>query len=331
MPLALRPPIALALARAVDSIPEPDKLPGTARYEPKWDGFRTVVVVDGDRISLVSRQGKDLGRYFPDLVAAAAQIPPGCVVDGEAVVWAGDRLDFDALQRRMTASRKSLPALVREFPASFVAFDVLAVAGRDVRSLQLRDRRALLEELAREWTAPLNLSPMTADIEQAKQWLDEMTAAGLEGIMIKPATQPYLGNQRGWLKYKRRNVFDVVCAAVIGRRTNPTAIVVGLPIGGRLRIVGRSSQLPAAKATSLGRQLKPPAGEHPWPEEISQRVLDRFTQEKGTVHLTRVAPIVVEISADVAWSGRSFRHSVRFLRTRPELSPAEIQVPPELI
>ena len=131
-------------------------------------------------------------RYFPDVLAAAVeQIPPGCVVDGELVVWTGDRLDFDALQLRLVTARAALPALMRERPASFVAFDVLAVAGKDTRGLPFTDRRALLEELARVWVPPLNLSPVTRDRALAETWFREMPATGVEGILIKGADQPY--------------------------------------------------------------------------------------------------------------------------------------------
>ncbi|WAH98180.1 hypothetical protein [Arthrobacter sp. MMS18-M83] len=129
------------------------------------------------------------------------------------------------------------------------------------------------------------------------------------------------------MKVKTRQSVDVVCAAVIGPRTKPTAAVVGLPVGGRLRIVGRSTPLAAHAARSLAMHLRAPRGDHPWPEEITETMLDRFSRERGTVRLTLVEPVVVEVSADVAWSGRSFRHPVRLLRVRPELNPDEISSP----
>ena len=168
IPVGMHPPLALALAKAVERIPDAGALPGPLLYEPKWDGFRAAIFVDDDGVSIWSRQGKDLTRYFPDLVAAAIeQIPPGCVVDGEALVWSGDRLDFNSLQQRMTTSKQALAAFVRERPASFAAFDLLAVAGHDIRGLPPSDRRALLEELAGKWSPPLNLSPATSDRELA--------------------------------------------------------------------------------------------------------------------------------------------------------------------
>jgi hypothetical protein len=327
VPLALHPPVELALAKAVESIPGVDALPGGSVYEMKWDGFRVACLVEPDGVSLWSRQGKDIGKYFPDLVQAVAdQVPPGCVVDGEAVLWSGDRLDFEALQQRMVTARAALPALVRERPASLVAFDVLAVAGHDTRALPFVERRALLEELARAWTPPLQLSPVTRDRAVAETWFEEMPATGVEGLMVKGAGQTY-EPQRIWLKVKNRSSIDVVCAAVVGPISQPTMVVVGLPMHGRLRIVGRSAPLSARIGRDLARHLSPPRGEHPWPEEISERVLDRFTKESGPLRLTLVEPLVVEVSADVAWSGRAFRHSVRLLRARPELAPHDISSP----
>lgn len=328
LPAGLGPPVSLALAKAVTDIPSTGALPGGCIYEPKWDGFRLAVMVGSGRVSAWSRQGKNLTQYFPDLVAAAAdQIPHGFVVDGEAVVWSAGRLDFDALQQRMTTSKANLSGLVRERPASFAAFDLLAAAGHDTRGVPLSGRRELLEALAAEWTAPLALSPATKDRDLAKTWFDEMPATGIEGLIIKGAAQKYEGGQRQWLKVRHRDVLDVVCAAVIGSRSQPTAIVAGLPIAGLLRIVGRSSVLSTKAARELARYLRPPAKAHPWPEEISEGALDRFSKDKGPITLTLVEPIVVEVSADVAYSGKSFRHSLRYLRARPELDPEKVEPP----
>lgn len=328
VPEALRPPIPLALAKAVDAIPGEDAMPGGSMYEPKFDGYRASLSVGTEGASLWSRQGKDLSRYFPELLEGAeAQIPPGCVLDGEAVIWTADRLDFDALQRRLVTARRALPALAREHPASFVAFDLLAVAGHDIRATALAGRRELLEELAADWSPPLNLSPVTRDRSEALQWFEDMPAVGVEGVMVKAAGQEYRGGVRQWWKVKRRQTSDVVCAAVIGPITRPQYVVVGLPIEGRLRIVGRSSALTAAAARELAAQLHKPSTPHPWPETITETMLNRFSKDKGPVSLTLVEPMVVEISADVAWSGNAFRHSVRYVRARPELAPADVEPP----
>ena len=327
----MRPPVSLALAKAVESVPAEDALPGGCIYEPKWDGYRLCSLTRAGGVSLFSRQGKDLARYFPDLLEAIrSQVPPGCVLDGEAVVWAGDRLDFDALQRRLVASKAGLPALVRERPASFAVFDLLAVAGHDIRDAPLAQRRELLEQLAADWEPPLNLSPVTRDRAEALRWFEDLPRAGLEGLVCKGAAQSYQGGTRQWWKVRSRSVVDVVLAAVIGPMAQPRAAVLGLPMHGRLWIVGRSTALTANAARELAAHLRAPEGPHPWPEEISDRVVDRFNKESGTIRLTLVDPIVVEVSADVAWSGQAFRHSVRLVRVRPELDPDDVQLPGHL-
>ncbi|EMY33575.1 ATP dependent DNA ligase [Arthrobacter crystallopoietes BAB-32] len=332
MPADLRPPVAVALARGVDAIPKADALPGGCRYEPKWDGFRAALIRDSDSTALWSRQGKDLTRWFPDLIKAAeAQIPPGCIIDGEAVIWSGDRLDFETLQRRLITPVKSLPGSIREHPANFAAFDLLAVAGKDARRLPLHSRRELLEELAKDWEPPLGLSSVTDDPEQAARWLEELHPAGIEGLMIKGANQRYEGGERQWLKVKHRHTLDVVCAAVTGPIEKPQTLIAGLPIGHRLRIVGRTVPLKATAAKALGKLLVPAGPDHPWPERIRSTILDRFNPDAEDTVLTRVEPIVIEVSADVAWSGKSFRHPLRFLRARPELDADEVELPAHLL
>lgn len=329
LPPALQPPVAVALAKLVKSFPGPNALPGGLWAEPKWDGFRTTAFHDGGTVTLWSRQGKELTKVLPDLAAAIAdQVPPGVIMDGEAVVWNRDRLDFDALQQRMVTSKAALPALANELPASFVAFDVLAVAGHDTRGVPFSGRRQLLEELARDWAPPLSLSPITRDMDLAKTWLRDLPATGIEGLVFK-GDQPYEA-ARIWLKLKHKDVWDVVCAAVIGSVSQPQALIAGLPVGGELKIVGRSTVLSTKVGRELGRHLRGAGPGHPWPEEISESSLNRFSKDKGPVRLTLVEPVVVEVTADVAWSGTSFRHPVSYRRPRPELDPAEVRLPPEL-
>lgn len=278
LPVELRPPLGVALARPASSIPASDGLPGGSRYEPKWDGFRLLAVVDDD-VTLWSRQGKNLTRSFPELVAALeAQLPRGVVLDGEAVVWQDDRLDFDALLSRIGSGPARVARMARERHASYVAFDVLAIADRDARGLRLDDRRALLQELALSWSPPLNLSPVTRDVAEAAQWFEALTASGIEGLVVKGGAQPYVGGDRTWIKVKQRNTLDVVCAAVTGARERPQELVVGLPVDGALRIVGRSSPLSAAASRALGHLLRKPEGPHPWPAGVKPGAVDRFNR-----------------------------------------------------
>lgn len=323
LPRALRPPLDVVLARAADTIPKPEALPGGCLYEPKWDGYRVLAFNDAGDISIWSRQRKNLTRFFPDLVAAlAGALPPGCIIDGEAVVWTEGRLDFEALQDRLTAGRR-LAEVVRGKPAHFVAFDLLAAAGHDARSLPLRDRRALLEELATGWEPPLALSPV-ADYDTAQSWFTDMAKTGVEGLVIKGAGQPYDGGERRWIKVKHRRDLNVICGAVTGSRARPREIIAGLWLDGRLRIVGRTSPLAALTSASLGKLLVPAGEDHPWPEMLGP---DRFGNHPEPVKLIRVEPLVIEVSADAAWNGRSFRHPLRYLRAQPEMDPAEVQPP----
>ncbi|MCC3274352.1 MULTISPECIES: ATP-dependent DNA ligase [unclassified Arthrobacter] len=320
----------LALARPVDRLPGPGALPGGCLYEPKWDGFRVAVIVTGAGARVQSRNGKDLTAVFAELAAAAAdQVPPGYVLDGEAVVFSGDRLDFDALQKRLVAGRE-IAALVRAKPASLAVFDLLAVDGQDIRSIPLRDRRALLTELARSWQAPLNLSPVTSDPDTAEQWLRDLPATGVEGLVIKGAGQAYAGGQRQWLKLRHRDTVEVLCGAVTGSLARPQEVVAGLVIDGELRIVGRSAPLKPAAARMLAAHLNASGDGHPWPELIKSAAMDRFNAGAEPTRIIRVEPVVVEVSADTAFTGTSFRHALRFLRPRPDMDPGDIELPAAL-
>jgi hypothetical protein len=210
-----------------------------------------------------------------------------------------------------------------------VGFDILGVAGQDARALPLADRRTLLQELATLWAPPFSLSPQTMDRELARQWFEGLAGAGMEGLVAKSSIQTYAGGKRIWLKAKHVSELDVVCAAVIGPVERPTEMVAGLPIRGELRIVGRSL-LKAADKWALSRWLRAPEGPHPWPPVVKGTTLDRFNRDASPTELTLVEPVVVEVLADAAWSGRSFRHSLKFRRVRPELDPIEIGLPSSL-
>ncbi|WP_043650949.1 ATP-dependent DNA ligase [Cellulosimicrobium cellulans] len=321
-------PYDVALARAVEQIPAPGALEGGCRYEVKWDGYRALTSVEDDGARIWSRRGTDLTATFPEVVAALeAQLDPGTVIDGELVIWHEGRLAFGALQERMGRGPRAAAAAARARPASLAVFDVLALAGRDVRPEPFDERRALLVELAAPWRPPLNLSPMTADVDEAREWFETYAAVGVEGLVIKGGAQPYRGGVRSWLKVKSRSTIDVVCAAVTGTLSQPQEIVAGLPIDGDLRIVGRTTPLTPGARRRLVPLLGRPVGEHPWPTRISPGTFGRFNAQARPIDLTLVEPFVVEVSADVAWSGRAFRHGLRFLRVRPELHPMEISAP----
>jgi bifunctional non-homologous end joining protein LigD len=325
LPDALRRPFDVALARAVEKIPAAGALPGGTIYEPKWDGFRLVIARDGDKTSLWSRQGKDLGGGFPDVAEAAARmIPPGCVVDGEVVRWADDRLDFDALQRRLTATRRTIDRLVDEEPVTYVAFDLIAVAGRDLRGHPYYVRRLLLEELAKGWDPTLALSPSTRSIQTAREWFHDFGIAGVEGLVAKGSDQEYAGGSREWLKVRHRDTFELVAGAVTGSRAKPETLILGRYREGELHIVGRTTPLSRSTAASLRRSLREPVSEHPWPTVMRSTAYERFSKKRDT-EITLIDPIVVEVSADTSLSGHSLRHPARFVRTRPELAPESVR------
>ena len=329
LPPGLTGPVQVALARAVEQIPHVGALPGGARFEPKWDGFRMVVTRDHSGARLWSRRGTELTSTFPEITSSASdQIEPGTVLDGEVVIWSGGRLDFAALQTRMGRGPRSATAHALRHPASYAVFDVLVRAGRDIRSLPFDERRPLLEQLAAAWEPPLNLSPVTADRATATQWFENYALVGIEGLVIKGGAQPYPAGQRGWLKVKHRTTLDVVCGAVIGTRSAPQQVVAGLPVEGALRIVGRTGPLSPPARRALAEWLIAPAGEHPWPAQVPPTALARFNATQGPVDLTLVDPIVVEVSADVAWDGQSFRHSLRFVRARPDTEVSSV-IPPD--
>jgi ATP-dependent DNA ligase len=311
------------LAKPVKAIPPAHALPGGCLYEPKWDGYRLVVVRQGSSTRLWSKQGRDLTDRFPDLAAAAlAQVPAGTVVDGEVVIWHGDRLDFGLLQRRLVTAAGRIGALVAAHPASYVAFDLLAAGGTDLRGQRLSRRRAGLERLAERWAPPMQLSPATADVDEARRWFDDFRPAGVEGLVVKGAGTRYAPGRREWLKVKSWETTEVVAGGVIGPIGAPSQLVAGRYRDGELVVVGRTSPLSPAQSAELAAVLSPAGDVHPWPERIGTGV---FGGGRLSVPLTRVAPTaVVEISADAALQAGVFRHPLRFVRVRPDLRPEDL-------
>jgi ATP-dependent DNA ligase len=323
LPPELSGPVGVMLAKPVRQLPAPHALPGGCRYEPKWDGYRLVVVRGARSTRVWSKQGRDLTDRFQDVATAAiAQLPPGTVVDGEVVIWNGDRLDFGLLQRRMVTTASRLGPIMTAHPASFVAFDLLAAGGSDLRPQRWRDRRAALERLAGRWAPPLQLSPVTADPDEALQWSEDYRPAGVEGLVAKGATTPYRPGRREWLKVKSWESTEVVAGGVIGTLERPSQLVAGRFRDGELVVVGRTSPLSPAQAAELAAVLRPAGPDHPWPDRIGTGA---FGGGRLSVPLTRVAPeVVVEVSADAALQAGVFRHPLRYVRVRPDLSPGDV-------
>ncbi|RBY93674.1 ATP-dependent DNA ligase [Blastococcus sp. TF02-8] len=323
LPPELAGPVAVQLAKPVRAIPRPAALSGGCRYEPKWDGYRLVIVRERSSTRLWSKQGRDLTDRFPDVAAAAlAQIPAGSVVDGEVVIWNGERLDFGLLQRRMVSAPGRIAAQVGAAPASYVAFDLLAAGGEDLRGRTFTRRRAALEDLAGRWAPPMQLSPMTADLAEAEQWFADFRPAGIEGLVVKGAATRYAPGRRDWLKVKSWETTEVLAGGVIGPIDRPSQLVAGRYRNGELVVVGRTSPLTPQQSAELAAVLRPAADDHPWPDRIGT---GRFGGSRLAVPLTRVDPVVVvEVSADAALQAGVFRHPLRFVRTRPDLRVSDL-------
>lgn len=301
LPRDLAGPVGVALAKPSARMVGAESLPGGCLYEPKWDGFRMVIVRGRTRARLWSKQGRELTGQFPEVAAAATALRPGTVVDGEVVIWHGDRLDFALLQRRNVSSPTRTAALVTAHPASYVAFDLLADAGFDMRGTRLLDRRVRLEALAQRWAPPLHLTPATTDPAEAARWFVDYRPAGVEGLVVKSLTGRYRAGRREWLKVKSRETTEVIVGGVLGPLNRPAQLVVGRYRTGTLTVVGRTSPLTAAQAAEAAAVLSVADVGHPWPTRVGT---GQFGGGRLAVQMTRVRPdVVVEVSADTALSG----------------------------
>ncbi|MCW2919134.1 MAG: ATP-dependent ligase, partial [Actinomycetia bacterium] len=206
MELPIGPPLAPMLAKAIKTMPEGDLL-----YEPKWDGFRCIIFRDGDEVELSSRGEKPLTRYFPELVEAARrELPERCVVDGEIVLRSGSVLDFEALQQRIHPAASRITLLAEQTPASFVAFDLLALDDESLMEVPFGERRARLTSALARAKAPIHITPATDSYELAQQWFQEFEGAGLDGVIVKPRSIRYEPDKRIMFKVKHERTADCV-------------------------------------------------------------------------------------------------------------------------
>ncbi|NKY09840.1 ATP-dependent DNA ligase [Cellulomonas hominis] len=332
MDLPVMPPISPMLAKAVPTIPD------IGHVEPKWDGFRTIIFRDGDEVVLGSRNEKPMTRYFPELVESIkANTPERCVLDGEIVVVAGDRLDFDALQQRIHPAESRVRLLAGQTPASFVAFDVLALGDDDLMHTPLRDRRSRLLDALGDAEAPIHVTPATGDLELARQWFTQFEGAGLDGVVAKPLDGTYQPDKRTMFKVKHTRTADCVVA---GFRWHKTGGVVGsLLLGlwtddGRLQHVGVAASFPMARRKTLVDELAPLRAEdlsqHPWGDWADQSAhgdkrmpgaVSRWNASKDLSFVPLRPELVVEVGYD-HMEGDRFRHTAQFKRWRPDRDPA---------
>ncbi len=326
------PPVKPMLAKSVAKIP-----PGM-QYEAKWDGFRAIVFRDGDEVELGSRTGKPLTRYFPELVEALRErLPERCVVDGEIVIARDGHLDFDALTERIHPADSRVRTLAERTPASFVAFDLLALADESLLDVPLTDRRKLLVRALRDVTPPVHVAPATTDVEVAEGWFEQYEGAGLDGVVAKPLDLRYRQDERAMFKIKHERTADVVVAGYRLHKSGPVvgSLLLGLyDAEGALQHVGVSAAFTMKRRAELVEELEPlrmeDASDHPWAAwadeaaHASARLPgapSRWTGKKDLSWVPLRPERVAEVAYDHMENGQRFRHTARFRRWRPDRDP----------
>lgn len=301
-------------------------------YEPKWDGFRTLVFRDHEDINLMSKAGQPLARYFPEIVDALRAIAAKkFVLDGEVIVTEKRTLNFDALLQRIHPAESRIRKLAAETPATLIAFDLLVDdRGHDLSSQVLDKRREALEEFANKYLAGnerIRLSPRTKDFETAKLWFKRM-AGPLDGVIAKRVDRPYgSGERQTMLKIKNLRTADCVVGGF--RYASKNKLVGSLLLGlydkaGLLNHVGFCSGLAAADKPALTRKLKalvePPGFTGAAPGGPS-----RWSTERSTEWEPLAPKLVVEVQYD-HFSGHRFRHGTKLLHWRPDKDPTSCTI-----
>jgi ATP-dependent DNA ligase len=335
-PFPIAPPIEPMLAKLADEIPSG----GTFLYEPKWDGFRSIVFRGGSELYIQSRDLRPLDRYFPELHdALLAGLPDRAVVDGEIVIATPAGLDFDALQMRLHPAASRVAKLAKELPSSFVAFDLLALDGDDLRRRPQHERRARLEQAFAGVKPPLHLTPMTRDPNVATDWLTRFEGAGLDGVVAKPAEGFYEPGRRSMIKIKHSRTADCVVAGFRWHKSGRDAVgslLLGLyDSAGALQHVGVTSAFTMAARKDLVRELAPLRQNalegHPWRAwaAIGSGGLARMPGAQSRWSAGKDLswePLRVERVCEVKYDhmqGDRFRHAAIFLRWRPDKPPGD--------
>jgi ATP-dependent DNA ligase len=340
MALPFAPPLAPMLSRAADVLPGGDGW----LFEPKWDGFRTLVFRDGDEILLQSRDEKPMNRYFPELVAPlAAALPERCVIDGEIVIVGAGGLDFEALLLRIHPAASRVKLLAAQAPASFVVWDLLALGDEDLREAPLVARRQRLEQVLARAAPPVHLSPATRDRALAEDWFQRFEGAGLDGVMAKQLDAPYRAGERTMLKVKHARTADCVVAGFRWHKKGPGTMVGSLLLGlyddeHTLHHVGIVAAFTDAVRRQLVAELAPlretALDGHPWrdwadaQDDASARgqrlpgATSRWNRGKDLSWEPLRPERVCEVGYD-HMQGSRFRHAAQFLRWRPDKRPED--------
>jgi len=331
----IAPPIEPMLAKLLDELPAG----GDFLYEPKWDGFRAIVFRGGaGECFIQSRDLRPLDRYFPELHdTLLTGLPDGCVVDGEIVIATPRGLDFDQLQLRLHPAASRVAKLAKDTPASFVAFDALAVGGRDVRQSPQSERRGLLETLLARAKPPIHLTPVTRDRAVAAKWLKEFEGAGLDGVIAKPADGRYEPGKRAMFKIKHARTADCVVAGFRWHKSGQDAIgslLLGLyDEKGTLHHVGVTSAFSMAMRRQLVTELAPlrqnALDGHPWREWAAGSEFARMPGGQSRWSAGKDLswePLRIERVCEVKYDhlqGDRFRHATIFQRWRPDKQPKD--------
>lgn len=345
MLLPVNPPVLPMLAKRIAAIPA-----GTDWiFEPKWDGFRALIFRDGDELLVQSRDGKPLNRYFPEVVATLLlQLPLRCVLDGEIVIAAQGRLDFDALQLRVHPAASRVKLLAQQTPASIVFFDLLSVGDQDLMQTPFAERAQQLSQILHDVQAPIHRTPTTHDHSVAEDWFRRFEGAGLDGVMAKPAAGAYEPNKRTMLKVKHERDCDCVVGGFRWHKDAEEIAVGSLLLGlydndGALQHVGVCASFPMATRKDLVHFLASyrdgAATNHPWSrgESEDQRMpggQSRWNSGKDLSWIPLRPDLVVEVAYE-HMQGYRFRHMAQFRRWRTDKRPldctyAQLEVvPPE--
>jgi ATP-dependent DNA ligase len=339
MDLPVNPPVLPMLATRVSELPPDDGW----IFEPKWDGFRTLIFRDGDELFIQSRDEKPLNRYFPELEAALLeQLPRRCVLDGEIVIAKDGGLDFDALQLRLHPAASRVKLLSKEIPASVVFFDMLSDGKRSLCDAPFAERRAALEKLLAKVSAPLHITPATRDRDVAADWFSRFEGAGLDGVVAKADRDTYQPNKRVMLKVKHERDCDCVVAGFRWHKDSAKTAVGSLLLGlyndqGHLEHVGVCASFTAAKRKELVTFLAPyrenAIESHPWKAWAEAQptgdgpmrkpgAVSRWSAGKDLAWEPLRPELVVEVAYDHMQSGR-FRHTAQFRRWRPDKRPRD--------
>ena len=323
--LPVNPPVQPMLAKAVTAVPDQPGGEPVWSYEPKWDGFRALIFRDGDEVVMSSRGGKDLARYFPELVDAAhAVLPERVVLDGEVAVarpiGGVNRLDWDSLSQRIHPAASRVAKLAEETPAVFIGFDALATDSMDLTAERFEVRRsALLDAAAESGDDRIQVSRVTRDSAVATDWFTAFEGAGLDGVVGKRLDGVYVPGKREMVKVKHKRTADCV---VIGYRIHKSgtglgSMLLGLYAEGELRMVGGSSAFSDKKRIELQEMLEPMRID---PDRVAQGEVSRW-RAAGSGEWIPIRPELVAEFAYDQMENQRFRHTVKFLRWRPDREP----------